>query len=259
LKLKDRDAMERLHKLLFELASAERLKIMLTLKNENLKLSQLSRELKLTVTETSRHLQRLNEAKLVDRNSQGIYELTRFGRVALFLIENLDFISAHREYFLDYDLAGVPDEFVARLGELREGIHVGEALRNLQEGERNIRNAQQFVWILSDDILANTIPILKHKLKAPFDLRIILPTGKFPAESESHLPLTLSGVQKRIIPKIDVLVVVTENFAVFCLPTVNGKIDYTGFTGKDEKFHKWCKDLFLYYWGRAKPVGNKQT
>ena len=78
--------MKRLHKLLFELASAERMNIMLELKKEKLKLSHVSRKIDLTVTEASRHLQRLNESKLIQKDIDGYFALTSFGDLALFLL-----------------------------------------------------------------------------------------------------------------------------------------------------------------------------
>ncbi len=48
--------METLQKLLFELASGERMRILLELQSHSLKLSQLSNNLNLTVAEASRHL-----------------------------------------------------------------------------------------------------------------------------------------------------------------------------------------------------------
>ncbi len=246
--------MKRLHKLLFELASAERMNVMLELPNNKLKLSQLSRKLKLTVTETSRHLQRLNEAKLIQKNSDGFYELTGFGKLTLILLENLDFVSEYRDFFLEYDISGIPRHLVDRFSELGQGVYVTQALRNLEEGERSVREAQNFVWILSDDVLTNTIPILIQKVHSPFDLRIILPEGKFPPESVSQLPMKVVGIQKRVVPKVNVLVVITDSLAIFCLPNRSGRIDYTGLQGKDIKFRDWCKDLFLYYWEKAKPI-----
>lgn len=29
-------------------------------------------------------------------------------------------------------------------------------------------------------------------------------------------------------------------------------MDYAGFFGSDQIFHDWVRDLFLYYWNRAK-------
>ncbi len=245
--------MEKLHKLLFELSSAERATIMVELQKRRMKLSQTSRKMNLTVAETSRHLQRLGEAKLIHKDTDGYFGLTPFGVLALSLLSGLKFISDHREYFAEYDSSRIPYEFIERVGELEECVHATEVLRNLEEGENMIRDAGEFVWILSDQILASSIPILAQKVKTPFDLRIILPEGRFPPEKVSKLPSTMPSVQKRVLSKIDVLIVLTEKQGVFCLPNLNGKIDYTGFNGKDARFRKWCRDLFLHYWEKAQP------
>ncbi len=33
---------------------------------------------------------------------------------------------------------------------------------------------------------------------------------------------------------------------------IDGEVDMFGFTSPDPKFHRWCSDLFDYYWDRAK-------
>jgi predicted transcriptional regulator len=183
--------------------------------------------------------------------------LSPFGELSLFLLSSIDFASHHRDYFTEHDISRIPPEFVERIGELNEGEHMPEALKNINEGERRMREAKELVWILSDQVLASSIPTLAEKVKAPFNLRIMLPEGTFPPEGESKLPITTLGIQKRVLPKVDVLIVMTEKYAVFCLPNRNGKIDYTGFTGTTPKFRKWCKDLYLHYWDTAKPIGTE--
>lgn len=247
--------MERSRKLLFELASAERVNFMVELQKNKLNLSQLSRKFELTVAETSRHLQRLHDAKLIEKNSAGKYELTQFGSLALRLLVGFDFVTANREYFLEYDISGIPPQFIDRFGELRNSKYMPGTFGNLEDGEKNIREAKEFTWILSDEILANSISVLANKMKGKFDLRIVLPEGKFPSESVSRLPLSL-GIQKRVLEKVNVLIVLTEDYSIFCLPNKNGKIDYTGFVGKDAEFHNWCRELFIYYWTEAKPLIN---
>jgi predicted transcriptional regulator len=246
--------LERLQKLLFELSSAERMKALLELQKHKLKLSQLSRNLDLTVTETSRHLQRLTDEKLIEKNTTGTYELTQYGKLALQMLEGIDFVSKNRDCFLKYDTSGIPSQFIDRFSELKQSVYKEKAMTNLEEGAQKIQEAQKQVWILSDDILTNTIPVLKDKTKSSFDLRIILPEGKFPPENTSKLPQTTRGIQKRTLTKINILIVMTETYAIFCLPDKTGKIDYTGFAGQTQSFHKWCKELYLYYWEKAKPV-----
>jgi predicted transcriptional regulator len=46
----------------------------------------------------------------------------------------------------------------------------------------------------------------------------------------------------------------TDKEAIFGLPTLDGRIDYSIFVSKDLKFRKWCLDLFNYYWDQGKPL-----
>jgi len=55
----------------------------------------------------------------------------------------------------------------------------------------------------------------------------------------------------RYVERVPVTLVITENYARVVFRRNNGVMDYTGLFGTDEKFRKWCKDLFLYYWERA--------
>jgi predicted transcriptional regulator len=243
---------EKLTRLLFELSNLERMKILLELEKTELKLSQISRMFELSIAETSRHLQRLSDAKLIQKKPGGPYEITEFGNLALLLLEDLGFVSAHLEYFQEHDISGIPRQFIDRIGELKKGVCSKQTIKNLEEGENKIREAREFVWILSDDVLSNTIPALMEKVKGSFDLRIILPEGKFPPENVSRLSSNNERIQKRVLPKVNVIVVMTEKYAICCFPNKSGRMDYTGFVGKDAQFHNWCKELFLHYWTEAK-------
>lgn len=247
--------MEKLCKLLFELSSSERMNIMLEIRKQPLKLSHISKKLDMTVTETSRHLQRLGEARLIEKDIEGLYGLTSFGALVLSLLSSLGFVSRYRDLFMEYDVSRIPAEFINRIGELTEGGFGPETFKNLEETEKMFREAQEFIWILSDQVLTSTAPTVAEKVKAPFEYRVILSEGAMPPDSKSPIPSTTPHVQKRILPRVDVVIVMTEKVAAFCLPNRSGRIDYTGFGGTDPKFHKWCKDLYLYYWEKAKPIG----
>jgi predicted transcriptional regulator len=248
--------MKTLPKLLFELANNERIMILLELQKQKLKLSRLPDMLNLTLSEASRHLERLSNTKLIQRDPNGSYELAPLGSIMLTLLPSLDFVYTHENYFRQYSIDNLPYEFVERIGELAESVYVAETFQNLAEGEKRIREAKEFIWILSDQVLTSSIPSLSEKVTSSFDLRIILPRGMFPPESESRLPLKMS-VKKRVLPKVNTVIVLTEKYAIFCLPNRSGKIDYTGFQGEDPRFHKWCKDLFLHYWEKSEPVNGE--
>ena len=94
--------MKRLQNILFELSSEERMSLMLELQKHKSKLSPISRKLDLTVAETSRHLQRLSEAGLVQKDVNGIYAVAPFGALVLSLLSSLGFVSKHRVRIFSY-------------------------------------------------------------------------------------------------------------------------------------------------------------
>jgi predicted transcriptional regulator len=246
--------MERLHKLLFELSSPERLKLMLELQKNPRKLSQISRKMDLTATEGSRHLQRLRETKLIQKNIEGYFSVSSFGELILLLLSPLDFVTKHQNYFLEYDVSPLPYEFVGRMGELNEGEIGTDILSNIDYLGQEIRNAQKFIWIQTNQVLKNLIQLVLEKIKQPFDFKYISPENIMLPDDKAPIPSTLPGVQKRVLPKVNIIVIVTDKAAGFCLPDASGQIDYRNIHGTDPKFRKWCEDLFLYYWNQAKPV-----
>lgn len=247
--------LEKLCKLLFELSSCERINVMLELQKQRLKLSHVSKKLDMTVTEASRHLQRLSEARLIQKDAEGLYGLTTFGVLTLSLLSGLGFVSRYRDYFMEYDISRIPYEFINRIGELGEGGLGADTFRNIHETEKMFQEAREYVWILSDQILMSGGPIVGERVKSDVKLRVILPESLLPPPGyKPILPPSPGGFQRRVLPKVEVIIVMTEKVATFCLPNQSGKIDYTGFGGSDPKFHKWCKDLFLYYWEKATPA-----
>ncbi len=245
---------ERLLELLFELSSSERMAIMLELLNNASKLSQLSQKLGLTAPEASRHLQRLGDAGLIQRGADGLYGVTPFGKLMLSQLSGLDFAVKQKEYFQDYDVFCLPYEFINRLGELAEGKVFDEPFRTLEETARSFREAEEYVWIISDKNLSLLSPGMAEKLKGgPFDLKIILPAEEYYPEKVAPIPSKTPGIQKRVLPKVEFRVVVTEKIAGISLPHRSNSLDYGALIGSDPKLHKWCRDLFMYYWDKSEP------
>ena len=85
--------MENVCSLFFELSNEDRLRIMLELEKEPLKLTHVSKKLDLTSSEAHRQLSRLSEAKLVSKDVEGFFSLTPFGEQSLKWIPGYTFIS----------------------------------------------------------------------------------------------------------------------------------------------------------------------
>jgi predicted transcriptional regulator len=92
-------------KLLFDLSSTDRLTLLLEIeKQQNLRLTQLAEKIRATVQETSRHIGRLAQAKLIEKNSDGVYVLTSYGQLVLPLLSSFILLSKTRDYFLSHDI-----------------------------------------------------------------------------------------------------------------------------------------------------------
>ncbi len=106
--------------------------------------SQLTAKLSATRQETSKHLTRLRNAKLIEKDSDGFFTLTTLGKIIVNLLPSIRFLAQNRDYFLSHDISSLPLEFIERLGELQEGQYaekVGSILAYIQQvvqGEKSI-------------------------------------------------------------------------------------------------------------------------
>ena len=105
---------EGVEKLFFELASESRLSILRELRKENLKMQEIARRLDVTATEAFRQLERLSVALLVQRQPDGTFAISQYGKLVLQLASSLEFISKHKEYFSTHDVMRLPSQFVSR-------------------------------------------------------------------------------------------------------------------------------------------------
>ena len=110
-----------LDRLFFELPSESRLGILRELLTKNLRMQEVARRIDLTDTETCRQLQRLSDARLVQKQPDGTYSLTAYAKLVLNISSPMDFVSKFKEYFLEHEALSLPCEFRARFVELSRG------------------------------------------------------------------------------------------------------------------------------------------
>jgi len=232
--------MEHLCDLLFELSSSERMNIMLSLLQERLKLSHVSQRLDMTVTEASRHLQRLSNIQLVSRDADGTFGPTPYGELAVSLLSSLDFISVNRQYFLEHIVSNLPYGFVNRLGELSSSTYEMDAVKVLAHCTEILQKAEDYIWTQSYQLLPDHVPIIEDRIKNGVNFR-----GIFPEYID--LPVTLLPVI-RTRHHVELRILATEKEAMTGFAHLTGKPHYSAFFSEDPKFIKWCKEVHHYYW-----------
>lgn len=224
-----------------------------------LRSSHLTIKLSATPQETSKHLMRLRDAKLIEKDSDGFFSLTVFGKIVVNLVHSFRFLAQNREYFSSHDISSLPLEFLERLGELQEAEYtdnVGSVIAHLQQV---VQSAEEYIWLIADHRLGDQEYVTKSgKLESNTKLtwRIILPTGSNIDWTEVRRTAGIhkGRIEYRLIEDPDDIktgIAMNEKIAGVVFPDAMEKIDFNGgFRSDNPLFHKWCKDLFVYHWNQ---------
>jgi len=263
--------MEDLCSLMFELSSEDRLSILHRIKQKAMNISNLSKELSLTTQESSRHASRLSDAGLTQKDSNGLYHLTMYGDLVLKQIEGLRFTSQHREYFTSHSLVHIPQEFVYRLGDLANSTYVNDISVAFYNVEKLMKEAEDYIWAITDHYLLSQMPLYTETFEREVKVRNIeAKDWVTPSEiKEAYRNLqpehrraafqarTTGILEERLLDRLDIYLYMSgKEVAVVCFPFSDGRFDYLGFTSRDERAHRWCRDIFQYYWERSRSRGS---
>jgi len=234
--------------LFFQLASVDRKRILSELEKEELRLNEVAKRLGMTSTEALRQLQRLTESSLIQREPEGPYAMTEYGRLVLQLSSALEFVTKHKDYFLTHDVRCIPRRFLDRIGVLANATFVSQT-SGAMNGLLQLRtDAREFIWGAGVEGSFRVGPSLSEKVSQGVSFRLIFPEKSLP-------PLAFqrnASAEWRALDGIPVSVVLSEKEAAVSFCLVGGKADYTGFGGNDPEFYGWVKELFLYYWERGR-------
>ncbi len=245
----DEDHLSDIH---FQLSSADRRRIIEELQAQNLKLSEVARKLDMTATEALRQLQRLTDAGLLEKTSDGKYRSTPYSRLVLESSTAMEFLSKHREYFLDHDTSLIPPQFRARFGDLSKTVLLPDAIANLNTGNEILKNAEKWIDVMSEQRLEQHGRILTQRLSEGINIRFVHKESLIESMKEELIaPKQLA--ERRFIARICAVMILTDKSAGIALPKLDGKMDYQVFHGTDPESMKWAGDLFEDQWNKARP------
>jgi len=200
---------------------------------------------------------------LTQKDADGFHRLTAYGELALKQLKGLEFMSQHRDYFTAHTLAGIPPDFVCRIGELADSTYIDGISVAFYNVEKMMREAEEYIWTITDQYIFDTLPLFTDALERQVKVKnieaknLFLPPrmeGGYRAEyKEAFNQARATGfLKERLLERLDVYLYMSEKeVAGVAFPFPDGKFDYLGFTATDERSRKWCKDLFQYYWEKA--------
>jgi predicted transcriptional regulator len=180
-----------------------------------------------------------------------MFALTEYGKLILQLSSSLDFVCRNKEYFSTHDLMTLPSQLVNRIGELSQAELEMDTIRSLDNAEKAFTEAERFAWGIGEGTIPkNMISVMNEHAEKGIELKFLLPEKSLPANATP--PELPKNVEIRGIPELPASVALTEKAGVVCFRQIGGRIDYAGFGGKDPVLLNWIKDLFFYYWDKAK-------
>jgi len=255
--------------LLFELSSDDRLSILRELKKEAASVTTLSKLLDLTTQEASRQVFRLKQAGLLLKDQKGFYRLTSYAELVLKQLEGLNFVSRYKGYFRKHSLAQMPEDLVLRIGDISEATYLSNVSQALYSVEKLIKEAQNYIWLISDQISFGVFCELGKALERGTRNRAIQTKSFVYPPSivrdyfqyyEEHITQierrswNTGTLQDRLVDQVHVFLLVSEKEAAVAFPLNSGKFDYLTFSGSEKRFHNWCSNIFEYYWSKAQPL-----
>lgn len=240
----------------------------------------------MVVQEIHRHVKRLLEAGLIQKNSANSYSLTAFGAAMLTQIPTLNFFSKNRSYFSAHTFGGLPLKFIQRLGSLSYSQYLDNQVSIFECQRDLLSKAQNYLYIILPQIPLYLIDLIMSRLEANkknsgrdehnLQLRYLLPYNAIlPKRRHNDLRhsafyklLSREIVQRRMIENVHIGILVSESQSLVMFPMTNkngnvrgGRKDEeeveidmnSGFHSTDSIFHEWCLDYFNYMWQIAKP------
>jgi len=214
-------------------------------------MNEVAKKLDITATEACRQLQRLTDAGLLEKTPEGRYRSTPYSKVILESATAMNFLSKHREYFLSHDTSFIPPEFRARFGELSKAVLHTQTVPNLNTGNEVLKSAEQRIDVMGEQRLEQHSQIAKQRSSEGVKVRTLLHESNIENMKE-ELALAKQSVERRFIPRVCAVMIMTEKIMGFALPGFDGKYDYQVLTGNDPESIRWARDLFEDQWNKAR-------
>ncbi|MEX0764008.1 MAG: ArsR family transcriptional regulator [Nitrosopumilaceae archaeon] len=242
-----------------ELASEQRLGILLKLLEKKSKISVIAKEMDATVPEVYRNFERLMKADLVSKDADGYYELTTYGKTTCSLIPSLHFVSQNRKYFKNHDFGDIPQKFIQRIGALVAGQYVKGFVKVLEQWKEIYKNSDEYICNILSEVhySVDLIEPIVNKVKKGVKLNSILSESAIiPKERKQILEklglkklMETGSIERKMKKDVKVVVVLNEKEACVMFPTIDGEADMSEmFYSDDQLFHEWCLDYFRYCW-----------
>ena len=102
-----------------ELASETRCQILSILSTKPHRSTDISKKINTSIQETHRNTARMIEAGLLVKDSDGLFNLTEYGKIITNQISYFEFLRNNKTFFEEHIVGKIPQKFIQRIGSLK--------------------------------------------------------------------------------------------------------------------------------------------
>jgi len=240
-----------------ELASPQRLQILFKLAEKPFAITEMAKELDSTKQEVHRNFRRLEDSRLIEKDVDGGYSITTFGKTMCTQVPSLVFLSQNMEYFEDHEFGDVPTKFIMRTGQLAGGEHIKGVVKVLEQWKTIYKNANEYIYEAFYEVPLDLIEPLVNRIKEGIQFHYIFSKSAVVPKGRKDLLRKLGFdkliekglVERKMKDSVLTVIVLNEKEACVLFPNRKGEADISEmFYGNDLMFHEWCLDYFRYCW-----------
>ena len=249
-----------------ELSNDLRIDILFTLQRKKTRISEIANMYKITIQESMRNFNRLNDAGLISKDEENYYDLTPLGHIACNHVPGFVFVTKNNDYFTYHNFGDLPSKFIQRFSSLLKCEKINGMAKILDKWMSIYNNASKEIFLISSDVINKNFPkLIIDKVADGIEFNYIIDKSVIntvqldkPREKKIFKGFLLDGVLKRrIVEKIQFTLILSEKEGFVMFPTKDGKTDMReGFYGNDPEFLDWCKDYFQWCWNNSKKISN---
>jgi predicted transcriptional regulator len=219
--------------------------------------TEVAKELEATKQEVHRNFARLEETGLVEKDKDGKYSLTTFGKTICTQVPSLVFLSQNRKYFEDHTFVDIPTKFMMRSGQLANGEHIKGVVKVLEKWKSIYKNADEYIYEVLSEVPLDLIEPLVDRVKKGINFMYIFSESAVVPKGRKELLKKLGFdkliekgfVERKMKKEVQTVVILNEKEACVLFPNIDGESDLSEmFYSSDPMFHEWCLDYFRYCW-----------
>jgi predicted transcriptional regulator len=234
------------------------MEILILLRSLDLSLTEITKSIgKISSPEVSRHVTALSEQGLVCRDSATRkYRASDYGITLTTMLEPLQFIVKHKEYFQNHRLDDLPTALVTQINLLTDAEVFERVGTVMLELEKMINSADRELWAIIDSgFTFKSEKVQTMKVITNPEFLYSTQNDEFVKSEFKNSYPSLESVTYRVLPKIHIALLIVDkdkSGAIGFSKTGEFKPDYSTmfFTDKKDGLY-YLQTIFQYFWDQA--------